>query len=401
MEYRVWGIEAWVVMRVLGVLCVLTSGAVGCTESAPFAYEECPDFVPLGFEPCRGDLSCSYTECGGECCANYECACSDGRFSCSHVDDCGGTGGVGGQGGAGGAPVPCQPTTDRCTNGTIEPHEPCCEQTVPDQANACDGTESTENPATCTPTESPITYRLTLMEVEDDCNVGYDLDGCDGESCVPTGLTPAEGASGIDNALAGFAPIVAGVGGNLKPFNKELSDAFCGLTEGRTCEGGDDHGERCIDDEDCRGADARCVTGDCRFEIPAAQVRFVVDANPSEGCANVTVLTDGEPSAHVLNLSDDGCMSGRLGTLPLPLVDWTHSLDNTVVRMTVSAAGFSHGRLGGTMDGHTAAAVIYTFLVGAVPTPVFDINASIPPIIDAAADCNGLSVTLRIGGHAE
>ena len=302
---------------------------------------------------------------------------------------------------AGGDPVPCQPTTSRCTNGVIEPHEPCCEQPVPDQENACDGTESTENPATCTPTGNPITYRLTVMEVEGDCSVGYDLDGCDGESCVPSGLAPAEGMSGVDNALAGFAPIVAGVGGNLGPLNKALSDKLCGLTEGRTCEGGDDGGERCTRDEDCRGADARCVTGDCRTEIPSTEIRFVIDLNPSEGCANVTVLTDGEPSPRILNLSEAGCLSGRLGTIPVPLVWWNGSFDNTVVRMTVSPAGFSHGQLGGTMDGDTAYEVIGTFLVGAVATPVHDINASIPPTIDAAARCNGMSATLRIGGVAE
>ena len=316
----------------------------------------------------------------------------------------GGSGGAsvnGGTAGAGGDPVPCQPTTSRCTNGVIEPHEPCCEQPVPDQENACDGTESTENPATCTPTGNPITYRLTVMEVEDDCNVGYDLDGCDGESCVPSGLAPAEGISGVDNALAGFAPIVADVGGNLGPLNKALSDKLCGLTEGRTCEGGDDAGEFCARDEECRGVDARCVSADCRVEIATTQIRFVIDANPMEGCANLTVLTEGEPSAHVLNLSDDGCLSGRLGTIPVPLVWWNGSLDNTVVRMTLSPAGFSHGQLGGTMDGDTAYEVIGTFLVGAVATPVHDINASIPPTIDAAARCNGMSATLRIGGVAE
>ena len=75
-------------MRALGVLCVLASGAVACAESAPFAHGECPDFAPLGFEPCRGDLSCSYTECEGECRATYEWNCVEGRFSCSHMDDC-------------------------------------------------------------------------------------------------------------------------------------------------------------------------------------------------------------------------------------------------------------------------------------------------------------------------
>ena len=88
----------------------------------------------------------------------------------------GGASGDGGTAGTGADPLPCQATTDRCQNGTIEPHEPCCEQLVPEQENACDGLESTVNPASCTPTGKPITYRLTVMEVEGDCNVGYDLD---------------------------------------------------------------------------------------------------------------------------------------------------------------------------------------------------------------------------------
>ena len=93
-------------MRYLfGLFCVLALGLMGCSESAYFAYEECPGSPPLSFEPCRVDLSCSYTQCGGECCAIYQCGCSDGgHFSCSHVDDCGGAGGVGGgdSGGTGG-----------------------------------------------------------------------------------------------------------------------------------------------------------------------------------------------------------------------------------------------------------------------------------------------------------
>ena len=126
----------------------------------------------------------------------------------------GGASGGGGTAGTGADPLPCQPTTDRCQNATIGAHEPCCEQAVPEQENTCDGSESTVNPASCTPTGNPTTYRLTVMEVEDDCNVGYDLDGCNGQSCVPSGLAPAEGMSGVDNALAGFAPTAEGVGGN-------------------------------------------------------------------------------------------------------------------------------------------------------------------------------------------
>ena len=157
----------------LGLVLALTFAFMGCTETSGTA----------GSAGDGGEAGAGGVGGGGEAGA-------------------GGVGGGGGTAGAGGG-VPCQPTTDRCRNVTIEPHEPCCEQPVPDQDNACDGSESTENPASCTPTGNPITYRLTVMEVEDDCNVGYDLDGCNGESCVPSGLAPAEGMRGGENALGG------------------------------------------------------------------------------------------------------------------------------------------------------------------------------------------------------
>jgi hypothetical protein len=244
------------------------------------------------------------------------------------------------------------------------------------------------------------------MEVEGDCNVGYDLDGCEGESCVPSGLTSAEGLRGVDNALGGFGPIAAGVNGNLEDLNKALSDALCGLREGGLCEGGADDGDVCNRDDQCAGTEASCVKGDCRVETPPVEIRFVIDANAAEGCANVTVPTDDEPSAHILNLSDDGCLSGALGRipvpLPVPLVAENAAFANTIVRMTVTPAGFSHGLLGATMDADTVWGVLGEVLpIAAAATPVFDINASTPPAINASAACNGLSATLRIGGIAE
>ncbi len=308
-----------------------------------------------------------------------------GLMGCSETAGTGGTGGsagvggdggmgggsVGGTGGTAGGPVACEPTNDRCENGTTEPHVPCCEQTVPDQANSCDGTESTQNPTTCTATGDTVTHRLTIMEVEDDCNIGYDFDDCDGTSCLAFALTPAEGMSGVDNALAGFAVGVEGVGANLGSANQTLSDALCGLTG-----------------------------TDCLREIPRTEIRFVIDANASEGCANVTVLADGEASAHILNLSDDGCASGQLGTIPAPTV-WLGegSLENTVVRMTVSSAGFSHGQLGAVMEADLALELFG--IESAVAVHLSDINASTPLTQDTSAACNRVSAALLIGGIAE
>jgi hypothetical protein len=238
------------------------------------------------------------------------------------------------------------------------------------------------------------------MEVEDDCNVGYDLDDCDGTSCLPFSLTPSEGMSGVDNALAGLAFILGSVGANLGSANQTLSDGLCGLTRGPACDGGDNDGDWCFDDDGCAGADARCVRGDCRREIPPVEIRFVIDANASENCANVTVLADGETSAHILNLSDDGCASGTLGTIPFPIFEgYVGSLANTVVRMTVSSAGFSHGQLGATMEAYLALPLFG--IESAVAVHLSDINASTPPTQDTSAACNGLSATFVIGGIAE
>lgn len=307
--------------------------------------------------------------------------------ACSETAGTGGTGGeagtgggvgVGGTAGTAGSPIVlCEQTSDRCKNAPIDPHEPCCEQPVPDQENACDGTESTQNPAICTPTGNAVTHRLTVMELEGDCNVGYDLDTCQGRSCVPTGLTQEDGLSGVDNAFAGIGPVIAGVGGDLRGFNQALSDSLCGRRDG-------------------------VERGDCLLETPPHEIRFVVDANASEDCVNVTVLADDEASAHILNLSDDGCASGTLGTIPITIRGEEGSLENTVVRMTVSPAGFSHGLLGAVMDEYTAIIARESLgVTAAVDWPVLDIDASIPPVRDASAACNGLSVTLRIGGIAE
>jgi len=340
---------------------------------------------------------------------------------CSETTGIGGTGGlagigggagnsgVGGMGGAAGTPgEACEPTTKRCMNTTIDPHFACCEQVVPDQPNACDGTESLENPATCAPTGNTVTHRLTLMEVEGDCNVGYDLDDCDGTSCLQHGhLRPPDGLSGVDNALAGWGVFLEGISShlNLSAVNQGFADMLCGATDdpsAATCRGGDNDGESCTDHEQCPGDDAWCVhyDNDCLLEIASTEIRFVIDANPNEGCANVTVLTDGEASAHILNLSDDGCASGALGTIPLTLAGSDGKLTNTVVRMTVSSAGFSGGLLGAAIEDHLAVSIVGLFpitdLVGG-----FDISGSTPPTQNTAASCDALSATLRIGGVAE
>jgi hypothetical protein len=316
----------------------------------------------------------------------------------------------GGDGGAGGWPhVDCLPTVERCEHRPSESYRTCCDPELPEQANACDGTESLENPETCTLTGERIFYRLTQIEVEEDCNVGYDLDGCDGQVCMPGGLASAEGIDGVDNGLGGHSVFLWSVGSSLGALNQVLSDSLCGFTDdwdAGVCEGGDNDGQPCVDSRDCFWPEGRCngKDGDCLEEIPPLDLYFVIDANAAEGCANLTVLAGGEANAQILNLSDEGCMSGVLGTVPIFPDQWRNGLTHSVVRMTVSPAGITHGMLGGMLQHETA---IYVFEIvwpgaldvgqGARP---LDISASNPWTPDGPALCEAMSATFRIGGVA-
>ncbi len=260
-------------------------------------------------------------------------------------------------------PVACVSSNSMCQNGTIDPIVPTCSLAAPPaQADACTGSENTVNPTSCTPTGTTDTYQLTVMKVHGDCNGGFDLDNCIGDSCIVGGLAPGEGVAGVDNALAGLAPVLFGVGGNVGGVDQAFHDAMCAGT---------------ID------------------------LAFVVDANAGESCATVQILDGGALDDTVrLNLSNTGCVSGVLGTLPLNVAGVAGTLDNTIVRMTVSSSGFSDGLLGGTADHATAAAIADQLIDGgsAVVGQVLDISANLEG--DLSQSCNALSLTLDIGGAA-
>ena len=241
-------------------------------------------------------------------------------------DETNGTGGVGGGGGMGGMdtidPL-CEPQEMTCTDGTINEHTPCCEQAVPELADACTGDESTVSPETCDATGTVVVHTLRLMETADSCNTGFDLDSCDGITCVPGGLAPFEGVNGVDNGLTGLAPTLDGVGGNLDGVNQAFADALCGETDDATsgtcsggaedgqpcaaqCVGGANDGELCLEDADCPegtcDADAQCTgeeaecdydDNDCDVAIPPLVITFGVDANPAQSCANVEIKSQG------------------------------------------------------------------------------------------------------------
>ena len=226
-----------------------------------------------------------------------------------------------------------------------------------------------------------MTHTLTVFEILGDCNAGYNLDTCDGTSCITGGLAPGEGVNGVDNALAGLAPVLAGVGGNLGGVNQAFSDALCGLTDSEM--------------------------GTCDMEIPTLDLKFAVDANLGENCANVDLIVDGETAGSViLNVSDATeagtvCASGTIGTIPVEIGGTMGAFGNAVVQMTIAPTeGFTNGVLGATVDADTAVAIAEALLpgAGAVVGQVFDINEDLSG--DNGVGCNALSSTYTIGGVA-
>lgn len=264
--------------------------------------------------------------------------------------------------GAGGSAGPaCVQGDTMCANGDIDPTDENCVPALPTPptADVCTGDESLQNPTSCTATGNAVTIPLTQLEIFGDCNVGYNLDGCDGESCALGGLAPGEGINGVDNALAGLAPVLSTVG-NLNGVNQAFYDGVC--------------------------------EGDIAIALR-------IDANAEESCATLEVLDDtstGDPIA--MNLSAAGCVSGTIGTIPLNVAGIPGSMGNAVVRATLSEAGLSNGMLGATVPEETAKSIADALVEGgaAVVGQVLDINDDLSG--DATASCNALSITLTVGG---
>lgn len=290
-------------------------------------------------------------------------------LGCSGVTD----DGPGGTPGTGGTPentvveFACAESTSSCTSGQIDPierDEECLVADPPVLPDACDGTESLERPLSCAQTGNTIFYRLTSAQITDDCNLGYDLDGCDGNSCALGENASGEGMGGVDNAIAGLAPLATSLDTNLGVVNQGLYDELC---KGKTVVG------------------------------------FEVDANPEQKCATVTTFIDDQLGGTiVLNLSETGCLSGELSVIPLELGGTVRSLDNAVGRITISESGLANGIVGVTIDQATAA-TLATRLIGslgsALVVRLLDIDKDLDG--DPLVACNALSATVLVGGVAE
>ena len=190
--------------------------------------------------------------------------------------------------------------------------------------------------------------------------MGFDLDGCDGNTCNPGGLAPREGIDGVDNALTGLGPVLEGVGGNLGGLNKAFYD--------RLCEGGIDW-------------------------------KFRLYVNSYESCANLTPIyygVEGPPIA--MNLSESGCLSGTLGTLPIDIGGVNGELFNGTILGTLSPDQGFDLLLGATVEEEGAAAVAEAILPGAsaVVRQVLDINSNLEP--NNLEACDSLSASFLVGG---
>lgn len=267
------------------------------------------------------------------------------------------------------ATAACQPSGRVCYGADmVAPIEPVCEITVPDQEDACDGTESVANPTSCTASGNAVRYALTNMSTVGDCNAGYDLDDCYGRSCIAGGLASFDGIGGVDNGTSSV----------LASFPVLCDRVVTGPSSGRL--------DQAIHEAIC--------AGDIDIEI-------AVDSVPEEGCAVVTLSAAGVSNDPIpMNLSDDGCLSGTVGTLFIRLGEVDGSLDNAVVRMTVSETGFSDGLLGGTMTDPITAAMAEEFCdgAGAIVGQFFDIDADLSG--DVEEICSAVSMTFDIGGTA-
>jgi hypothetical protein len=255
-------------------------------------------------------------------------------FGCSSDSD-----GPGGTGGGGGAIDPlCQPVAGECMGGAVDaitecpdPGPPTCDVWEPpaddDVEDACTGSESTDNPASCATGGSTITYRLTQMLVAEDCSLGFDLDGCDGETCKASEatLTSPDGANGVDNSLSSLTPVLPTFETSLTGVEQAFYDSLCGLTNDVTqgvCVGGTAAPDTaCVLDKKCDGGTndgMACATGtDCPGDkmVPAVcnATTSLCDGGANDGTA-CTTDTDcpGERAvpAKCDNLSDDACPNG-------------------------------------------------------------------------------------------
>lgn len=270
----------------------------------------------------------------------------------------------------------CEPDAERCFDAPVDAVDEdlsCSLQSAPSLANACKGTESVVNPASCSAAELESTHRVVFLSLAGtkyfpdlkpngtDCSAGFDLDDCLGTSCANGGFAAGEGLDGVDNGVAGLGDLFTSLGGNLAAINQAFYDGLCG---------------------------------------GSVDLALSLAPNFDEGCVNVTPIFGGTPAGAVvpMNLSDEGCISGSLGTVPLQVIEPPVPLANAVLRGTIDLANGFPLELGGTIDSQSAARFADTLIEGrsAVVPLILDINEDLNG--DNNADCNALSVTFDARG---
>jgi hypothetical protein len=182
-----------------------------------------------------------------------------------------------------------------------------------------------------------------------------------GASCANGGLAAAESVDGVDNGLGGVGQVFADVGGNLGAINQAFYDGLCS---------------------------------------GSVDIALGLAPNLEEGCVNVSPIFAGTPAATVIpmNLSEQGCISGTLGPVPLQIFEPPVALGNAVLRGTIDLANGFALELGGTVDARTASTFADALIEGgsAVVPLILDINEDLQGDNDAA--CNALSAAFDLRG---
>jgi hypothetical protein len=193
-----------------------------------------------------------------------------------------------------------------------------------------------------------------------DCNQGFDLDGCNGTACIAGGLAPGEGVNGVDNAVSGLAPVLTGVGGDLA------------------------------------GLDQAYYNGICDGSI---DWQFEIDTNAAQGCATVFPIYNGLMRNGIpMNFSETGCLSGRLGNVPLPFPGVPNGeLKQSVIRGALAPTEGLNLSMGALVEGDGAVGAAEAILpgAGALVAQTFDIRSDLRQ--DVGMPCDALSLTVDVG----
>ena len=310
-------------------------------------------------------------------------------FGCSDDPAPEGMGGSGGSGGSGGA------------SGFVCNESPPAPPTLEDACAAI--TPSLENPGSCTTTADAVDHQLTQLITEKSVDGGFNLDNknttLEGTMLVDTSCTQGslatdpDGANGVDNELALLGDLIPGAG--LAGLDEILGAALCVDPPGTS-----DLALRLA-----VNAAASCANVQLVFDGNVFQVCDAGD-NAGDACMTSADCSNGTCADLTVPLNFvDGCLSGRLGRLPLSFPGDPDPvelvLDNVTLTASASQTEGFNGLIGATVADESAAAIANALApgTGALVLTVSDILQSLENT--PTVECDSISLAIQLGGVAE